>query len=119
MPRQIHINSDGEPKVIGSTARTGDNAGKQDKIPGGIAGNVLTYSGTDGTLGSLAVDSSPASGSTNLIQSGAVYSAVNNLPSGFTTRVVKTTSGSWTVPKAGYYRITCIGGGGAGAAGGW
>ncbi len=37
--------------------------------------------------------------------------------SGFNHRDVITTSGSWTAPTSGYYKVTCIGGGGAGGNG--
>jgi hypothetical protein len=48
---------------------------------------------------------------------------INNIPAsggtGFNHREVITTSGTWTAPTSGYYRVTCIGGGGAGGSNGF
>lgn len=57
-------------------------------LPAGTAGNVLTYSGTAGTVNSLAVDTTVGNTS-NLVTSGAVNTAINGLlatyiPSGTT-----------------------------------
>lgn len=41
-----------------------------------------------------------------------------NAIAGFNHREVITTSRTWTVPTSGYYKVTCIGGGGAGGNGG-
>ncbi|GBR77666.1 hypothetical protein RDn1_325, partial [Candidatus Termititenax dinenymphae] len=51
--------------------------GKQNKIAAGTAGNVVTYSGTEGSVESLAVDntSGGTASSTSLITSGAVRAA--------------------------------------------
>jgi hypothetical protein len=49
-------------------------------------------------------------------------SKIDNIPAsggtGFNHREVITTSGTWTAPTSGYYKVTCIGGGGAGGNGG-
>jgi len=47
-------------------------------LPAGTAGNVLTYSGTAGTVNSLAIDTT-VSNTSNLVTSGAVNTAINGL----------------------------------------
>jgi hypothetical protein len=54
-----------------------DVSGKQDKIPAGTSGEVVTYSGTAGTVGSKAVDAAATASSSNLITSGGVKTAVD------------------------------------------
>lgn len=49
-----------------------DVSGLQGKIGAGTAGQVVTYTGTAGTVGALDVDSTATADSTNLITSGAV-----------------------------------------------
>ena len=60
---------DGDGNVIKSTYQT--------QIPVGTAGNVVTYSGTKGSFGSVAVDATPTSGSNNLVKSGGVYTELD------------------------------------------
>ncbi|GBR72809.1 hypothetical protein NO1_0273 [Candidatus Termititenax aidoneus] len=60
-----------------STAQATAIAAKQDKIAAGTAGNILTYSGTAGSVGSKAIDTTPTASSTNLITSGGVKTAVD------------------------------------------
>jgi hypothetical protein len=47
-----------------------------------------------------------------------VNNAVGDVSAGFSTQVIRTSSGSWSAPKTGVYRVTCIGGGGGGGRGG-
>lgn len=50
---------------------------KQDKVAAGSAGDVVTYSGTAGEFGSVAVDNTPTASSQNLVKSGGVKSALD------------------------------------------
>jgi hypothetical protein len=54
---------------------------KQDKVAAGTAGTVLTQSGTAGTFGSRAVDTTPTAASSNLVTSGGVASYAVPKPS--------------------------------------
>ena len=49
---------------------------KQSAIPAGTSGNVVTYSGTAGTVGSLGFDTAPTASSQNLVKSGAIATAL-------------------------------------------
>ena len=51
--------------------------GKQNKLTG-TAGNVVTYTETDGTLGSIGFDAAPTASSTNLVKSGAIKAALDD-----------------------------------------
>ena len=59
---------------------------KQDQIAAGTSGNVVTYTGTAGSVGSLGFDDAPTANSNNLVKSGAIKTAVttatNMIPSG-------------------------------------
>jgi hypothetical protein len=67
--------------ISGDIPEIPDVSAKQDKIPAGTSGNVLTYSGVAGTVGSLGFDSAPTANSVNLIKSGAVKTAIDAIPS--------------------------------------
>jgi hypothetical protein len=54
-----------------------DISGKQDKVPAGTAGVVLTQSGTAGTFSTKATDTTPTASSTNLVTSGGVKTALD------------------------------------------
>ena len=55
---------------------------------------------------------------TQIATTAFVQGAMANSGSGFTTRQVITSSGTWTAPKTTVYKITVIGGGGGGGKGG-
>ena len=62
-------------KVAAAEAGAGNSY--QQKIAAGTSGNVVTYSGTEGQFGNaLTVTTVPTENSTNLITSGAVYTAL-------------------------------------------
>ena len=63
------------------TAFSTDLDGKQNEIAAGTAGEVMTFTGTAGTVGSLAIDSTVTSASSNLVTSGAVADAVATVQS--------------------------------------
>jgi hypothetical protein len=74
-------------------------AGGSQGVLSGTSGSVATYTGADGALGEKAVDTSAASGSTNLITSGAVYNglaAKEDAIAGGTTNAGKVIIGTQT-----------------------
>ena len=66
---------DSKADINGTLTDLGNN--KQNKIPAGTAGNVLTYTGTPGSVGSLGFDNAPTANSTNLVKSGAIKTALD------------------------------------------
>jgi hypothetical protein len=64
-----------------------DFSGVQGKIPAGTAGEVLTYSGTAGTVGALAVTSAVGEESPSLVTAGAMAAALAGAGGGVPTVV--------------------------------
>ena len=86
---------DGKADINGTLTDLGNN--KQNKIAAGTAGNVVTYSGTQGTFGTpLGFDNAPTANSTNLVKSGAIKTALDAKQDKLTSSNV-TTSGTGAV----------------------
>lgn len=68
-------NSSGSQNGLLSSADWNTFNNKQNAV-GGTDGYIVTYTATAGTLGQLGIDTLPVAGSTNVITSGAVYTAL-------------------------------------------
>ena len=86
---------DGKADINGTLTDLGNT--KQNQIAAGTAGNVVTYSGTQGTFGTpLGFDNAPTANSTNLVKSGAIKTALDAKQDKLTSSNV-TTSGTGAV----------------------
>ena len=86
---------DGKADINGTLTDLGNT--KQNKITAGTAGNVVTYSGTQGTFGTpVGFDHAPTANSTNLVKSGAIKTALDAKQDKLTSSNV-TTSGTGAV----------------------